>query len=434
MKNETRQPTSQRLEQEARQLDAADPIAHFRNEFYFPETEDGRQEIYLVGNSLGLQPKITRDFVLQELDAWQSRGVRGHFEGDFPWMPYHEFLSETMAGLVGAQPEEVVVMNTLTVNLHLMMATFYRPQGKRNKILIERQAFPSDYYAVESQARWHGLDPAECMVQVEPDEGQNTLSTEKICQAIHSHRETLAMILLPGVQYYTGQVLDMQAITQTAHEFDIPVGFDLAHAAGNIPLQLSDWDVDFACWCTYKYLNSGPGSIGGCFVNSRHSGNPDCFRLAGWWGDDKATRFRMENQFRAIPTAEGWQLSNPPILSAAAVRASLDIFQRVGGMAPLREKSLQLTRFFRDCLEQRLPGQVEILTPAEPAGHGCQLSLQVDLRDIPGKAVFEQLESAGARTDWREPDVIRAAPVPLYNSFQDVFRFVGELARIVDGP
>ena len=432
MKNESRQMLSEQLNQEACQLDAADPLAPFRNEFHFPQTDDGRPEIYLVGNSLGLQPKITREFILQELDSWQTRGVRGHFEGELPWMPYHEFLSETMADLVGAKPEEVVVMNTLTVNLHLMMATFYRPRGDRKQILMERQAFPSDFYAVESQARWHGLDPAECIVQVEPEEGHSTFSTAQVCQAIETHRETLAMILLPGVQYYTGQVIDMQAVTQKAHEFDIPVGFDLAHATGNIPMKLSEWDVDFACWCTYKYLNSGPGSIGGCFVNSRHSSDPSCFRLAGWWGDAKATRFRMENQFRAIPTAEGWQLSNPPILSAAAVRASLEVFRRAGGMQPLREKSLQLTGFFRKCLEQRLPGLVQILTPEQPEGHGCQLSLKVDLRGISGKAVFEQLEWVGARTDWREPDVIRAAPVPLYNSFQDVYQFVEELARIME--
>ena len=430
--NESQHTTALRLENEARQLDAIDPIADFRNEFYFPKTEEGQDEIYFVGNSLGLQPKITREYVLQELDAWQSRGVRGHFQGDFPWLPYHEFLTDTMSEIVGAQSNEVVVMNTLTVNLHLMLASFYRPHGKRNKILLERQAFPSDHYAVESQIKWHGLEPAQCMLLVEPAPGQSTISTEQICERIHQYRDELALILLPGVQYYTGQVFDMQKITEKAREFDVLVGFDLAHAAGNIPLNLSHWDVDFACWCTYKYLNSGPGSIGGCFVNSRHTGNPDCLRLAGWWGHDKASRFRMENRFSPIPTAEGWQLSNPPILSLAAVRASLDVFKRVGGVGRLRQKSVRLTGFFHECLAQLLPGKVQILTPTEPQQRGCQLSLKVDLRDISGKSVFEQLESAGIRTDWREPDVIRAAPVPLYNSYHEVCRFVIELARLLN--
>ena len=424
-------PSALELLDQARQCDAADPIASFREEFYFPQTDAGQDELYFVGNSLGLQPKRTREFVMQELDAWQSLGVRGHFQGDYPWMPYHEFLADGMAQIVGAQADEVVVMNTLTVNLHLMMASFYRPEGKRNRILLERHAFPSDHYAVESQIEWHGLEPAECMVLMEPDEDRETISTERICERIREHRDELAMVLLPGVQYYTGQVFDIQAITETAHEYGIVAGFDLAHAAGNVPLNLSEWGVDFACWCTYKYLNSGPGAVGGCFVNAQHSQNSDCRRLAGWWGHDKESRFKMENRFVPIPTAEGWQLSNPPILSLAAIRASLDVFQRVGGMPKLREKSLKLTGFFGECLDALLADRVQTLTPRDPSSRGCQLSLSIRLRERSGKSVYEQLELAGIRTDWREPNVIRAAPVPLYNSFQDVYRFVDELTRLL---
>ena len=431
--SETEQAMIERLEGEARQRDADDPIASFRNEFHIPCAPEGQEEIYFVGNSLGLQPKITRDYVLQELDAWEMHGVRGHFQGEFPWMPYHEFLTEAMAEVVGAQANEVVVMNTLTVNLHLMMASFYRPEGIRNKILLERQAFPSDHYAVESQIKWHGLDPENCMLFVEPESGGSTITTEQICQTIRQHRDALAVILLPGVQYYTGQVFDMRSITEVAHECGVRVGFDLAHAAGNIPLQLTEWDVDFACWCSYKYLNSGPGSIGGCFVNSRHASDVDFPRLAGWWGHDKASRFMMDNNFLPMATAEGWQLSNPPILSLAAVRASLDIFQRVGGVGVLRQKSVELTGFFEKCLVGLLPEEVQILTPADSRWRGCQLSLQIQLRDILGKTVFDRLEAAGIRTDWREPDVIRAAPVPLYNSYQEVYRFVIELKRLLSG-
>jgi len=363
--------------------------------------------------------------------------VRGHFEDsgseNLPaatagqWLDYHQRLTETMAELVGGQANEVIVMNTLTVNLHLMMATFYRPTSTRNKILIETHAFPSDKNAVESQFALHGFESSECLIEIEPDQGQ-LFTSESICEAIRQNRDSLAMILLPGVQYYTGQVFDMQAIAAVANELEIPIGFDLAHAAGNVAMQLHDWNVDFACWCTYKYLNSGPGSIAGCFIHERHATNVKLPRLAGWWGHDHDSRFQMTGDFNPIATAEGWQLSNPPILSAAAIRASLEVFADVGGMQPLVEKSKRQQTFFRECLSEALGDQVNVISPLHCSG--CQLSLEVKLDGVSGKQIYHQLEKAGIRTDWREPNVIRAAPTPLYNTFEEIWQFVDRLRQI----
>ena len=408
----------------AKKLDNADPLAKMRAEFYLPAA-GGVEEVYFVGNSLGLMPRRVTEYLNEELETWKSLGVRGHFIGERPWVSYHELLTQPMADLVGGQIDEVVMMNTLTVNLHLMMATFYRPDRQRYKILIEDHAFPSDHHAVESQIRWHGLNPQEAMVYVVPEQGQQLLSTEKICSSIQQHADSLALVMLPGVQYYTGQVLDMPKITEKAHQFGIPVGFDLAHAAGNIPLELHKWDVDFAAWCTYKYLNSGPGSLAGCFIHHRHATNTNLIRLAGWWGHDKASRYQMESEFIPIPTAEGWQLSNPPILSLAAIRASLDVFQEAGGMSPLREKSVMMQNFFRDSLEDLLGDRVRIIAPADESG--CQLSMEINLEGIAGSEVYERLNAKNIRTDWREPNVIRAAPTPLYNTFEETWRFVSTL-------
>ncbi len=411
----------------AKRLDANDPLASFRDQFFIPH-ENGNPDVYFVGNSLGLLPRSTESHIKLELERWSNLGVRGHFTDETNWMGYHELLTETMADLVGAKPIEVVTMNTLTVNLHLMMATFYQPTDTRKKILIEGHAFPSDKNAVESQIRLHGYSPVDSLIELRPDEGE-IFSTRHICETILQNRDTLAMILLPGVQYYTGQVFDIETITKVAREFDIPIGFDLAHAAGNIEMRLHDWAPDFACWCTYKYMNSGPGSVAGCFVHERHATNTNLDRLAGWWGHDKATRFKMAGDFAAIPTAEGWQLSNPPILSLAAIRASLDVFKSAGGMGVLNKKSKQQSQFFRDCLTQTLGDRVSPISPADISG--CQLSLEVNLEGVAGKSVHDALESKGIRTDWREPNVIRAAPTPLYNTFEEIWRFVQQLSQIL---
>ncbi|HMP79823.1 MAG TPA: kynureninase [Pirellulaceae bacterium] len=413
----------------ATELDDADPLGGFRDEFFIPQDETGREIVYLVGNSLGLQPKQTPGFIERELDAWRSLGVRAHFTGEFPWMPYHEFLTVPMADIVGALPTEVVVMNSLTVNLHLMLTTFWRPQGRRIRILIEAGAFPSDYIAVESHIRARGFDPADVMIVVDPREGEECLRTDDICQLIDDYHQELALVLLPGVQYYTGQVFDLPRIAAICQRWGITSGVDLAHAAGNIELSLHDWNIDFAVWCTYKYLNSGPGSVGGCFVHDRHASRIDLPRLAGWWGHDKSTRFEMKTEFRAIPTVEGWQLSNPPIISLAAIRSSLDLFQRAGGMQVLTTKSRALTGFLREQLQQRLSEHIAMVTPP---GGGCQLSLRVTSDRIPGRQVKAKLDAAGFETDWREPDVIRAAPVPLYNRFADAAAFVQALEEIFD--
>ena len=415
----------------AKSLDAADPLAFCRDRFWIPDA-DGQSQIYLVGNSLGLQPRSVADVIQEELEKWKRLGVRGHFESERPWMPYHEFLAPTMANIVGALESEVVVMNTLTVNLHLMMATFYQPTKNRNRILIESHAFPSDYQAVESQIKLHGFDPKESIVTIQHGTESELLSDDAICDMIEKNRDSLALVLLPGIQYYTGQLLDMPRITAQAHRFDISVGFDLAHAVGNVPLQLHHWDVDFAVWCNYKYMNSGPGAVGGCFVHRRHATDQSLPRMAGWWGHEKSSRFRMENRFDPIPTAEGWQLSNPPILSLAAILASLQVFEDAGGMEPLRDKSVQLTNYFESLLVDQLGDRVNIITPKIEDQRGCQLSIEVATEGKSGKEIHGKLESAGTDTDWREPNVIRAAPVPLYNTFEDVHRFVSLLKTIMD--
>ena len=404
----------------AQQLDAQDPLRAFRDEFVLPAVND-QADVYFVGNSLGLMPRRTEKFVRRELELWGQLGVRGHFMGEHPWLSYHETVTDSMAAIVGAKPTEVITMNTLTVNLHLMMATFYRPTDRCNKILIEKHAFPSDKNAVESQIRLHGFDPQECLVELEPDEGE-LFSTHQVMETIHRYRETVALILLPGVQYYTGQVFDMEMITSAARQHEILIGFDLAHAAGNVPMDLHEWDVDFACWCSYKYLNSGPGSLAGCFIHERHATDTSLNRLAGWWGHDEKSRFEMSGNFSPIPSAEGWQLSNPPILSLAAVRASLEIFQEAGGIAKLHEKSKTQGEFFRACLADKMGDRVRVISPADVSG--CQLSLVVEMENLDGKKVHHELESSGVRTDWREPNVIRAAPTPLYNTFEEIWKFV----------
>ncbi|WP_395373585.1 kynureninase [Marinicella sp. W31] len=408
----------------AQTLDAADTLAHMRASFHIPKHSDGKDEIYLCGNSLGLQPQRSAEYVQRELNQWQKLGVKGHFSGDYPWMPYHEFLAEPMAELVGAKSSEVVVMNSLTVNLHLMMVSFYQPRLLKQCILIEQHAFPSDHYAAESQLIFHGFDPKEGLMLMRPRSHEATIRTEDILLRIDQHADTLALVLLPGVQYYTGEVLDMKAIVSKAHEYEIKVGLDLAHAVGNIPLELHDWGVDFAVWCSYKYLNSGPGSVAGCFVHERYHDDEMLKRFAGWWGHDKTTRFQMGDEFSPIKSAEGWQLSNPPILSLAAIRGSMDTFREAGGIQPLREKSIRLTGFLRFLLETRLSEQVDILTPSDTEAQGCQLSLEVNSEKRTGKEVFDWLEEQGVTCDWREPNVIRIAPVPLYNTFEDVYRFV----------
>ncbi|MFQ5556765.1 MAG: kynureninase, partial [Acidimicrobiales bacterium] len=390
----------------ARALDAADPLAAMRQRFHVPIGSGGREVIYLVGNSLGLAPRRAARYVADELDRWARLGVSGHFEGEHPWMPYHEELTAPMARVVGARPEEVVVMNSLTVNLHLMMAGFYRPTGDRHRVLIEEHAFPSDHFAVASQIRHHGLDPSECLVTVAPRVGEETLRTADVVDAIRDQGSSLALVLLPGVQYYTGQALAMADVTTAGHEVGAMVGFDLAHAVGNLELDLHDWGPDFAVWCNYKYLNGGPGAVGGCFVHERHLGRADVPRLEGWWGTAKDTRFEMLTEFDPIPTVEAWQLSNPPILAMAALRASLEIFDEVGGMAAVRAKALDQVTYLDYLLDELFADEVECITPRAPDARGGQLSLRLR-NPIDGRAVFRALEADDVACDWRHPDVIR---------------------------
>lgn len=415
----------------AKQLDAADSLKAFRKRFLFPQHE-GSHCIYFTGNSLGLQPETARAALLQELDDWAKWGVEGHFHAKNPWYAYHEMFAEPMSRLVGAHPDEVVAMNGLTTNLHLLMVSFFRPQGKRTRILCEAKAFPSDLYALESQLRHHGLDPDEHLIALEPREGEHTLRTEDVIAAIREAGDTLALTMIGGVNYYTGQVFDIPAITAAAHNVGALAGWDLAHAAGNIILKLHDWKVDFAAWCTYKYLNSGPGSVSGVFVHQRHGHNPEVPRFAGWWGYDKTTRFDMKPGFRPIPGAEGWQLSNAPVFSMAVHKASLDIFDEAG-MPAIRNKSEQLTAFLDFVLQEtaRAVGNAsfEVITPATKEARGAQLSVLVHGA---GKWLFDALTHRGVVVDWREPNVIRMAPAPLYNSFEDVFRFGQILTEVLE--
>lgn len=414
----------------ARSRDAADPLRGFRDEFHLP-LHDGAPQAYFAGNSLGLQPKGARAHVEEVLDKWATEAVEGHFSGQAQWMPYHELVREPLARVVGALPHEVVAMNSLTANLHLMMVSFYRPTRERPMLLMEAGAFPSDRYALESQLRFHGLDPAETLVEVEPDEADGTFSMAAIERAIAVHGPRLAAIVWPGVQYRTGQAFDLQEIARLGHAAGAVVGFDLAHAVGNLPLQLHDSGADFAVWCHYKYMNAGPGAVGGCFVHERHA-RSERPRFAGWWGNDPAVRFRMGPEFNPTPGADGWQLSNPPILGLAPLRASLEQFERAT-MPALRAKSGVLTGYLETLIRDRLPDALQIVTPREPRQRGCQLSLRVVGGRERGRALFEYLGARGVLGDWREPDVIRISPAPLYNTHADVLRFAQTVREWRDG-
>lgn len=415
----------------AQARDAADALRGFRTEFHFPQHE-GRDVLYFTGNSLGLQPKAAADALKQELDDWARFGVEGHFHAKHPWYSYHEELTPSLARLVGGLPEEVVAMNQLTSNLHFLMVSFYRPSGKRKKILTEQRPFPSDTYAFASQIAFHGGDPENDLVEVQPRAGEHTLRTEDIIAQINELGEELALVCFGGVNFYTGQAFDMAAITIAAHAVGAIAGFDLAHAAGNLHLKLHDWNVDFACWCSYKYLNSGPGSVAGAFVHQRHLGK-DLPLFAGWWGHDKAERFKMERTFKPMPTAEAWQVSNAPVFSMAVHRVALEQFDRAG-IANLRIKSEQLTGYLAFIIaevERTTGTRLEVITPSEPDQRGCQLSI---LAHGHGKALFNRITERGVIADWREPNVIRVAPVPLYNSFEDVVRFGQILTDVLSTP
>ena len=401
-------------------LDARDPLAHLRDRFYFPKTKSGEDCVYLSGHSLGLQPKTARSYIEQELQDWAALGVEGHFHARNPWMPYHRLLTRQTADLVGALPSEVVVMNSLTVNLHLMMASFYRPTSQRYKILIEAGAFPSDQYAVKSQIRFHGYNVDTALLELRPRTGESYLRDEDVGATIDREGNSIALILLGGVNYATGQVFDLAEITRAGHRKGCTVAFDLAHAAGNIPLRLHDWAPDFAVWCSYKYLNGGPGCVGGCFVHERHARAAELPRYAGWWGHDESTRFQMGPDFHPMPGADGWQLSNPPIFALAPLRASMEIFSEAG-MERLRAKSILLAQYFDFLLAQHASPRFSVVTPREEKRRGAQLSIRLS---HDGRQICKRLAAEGVIGDWREPDIFRVAAVPLYNSFLDVYRFV----------
>jgi kynureninase len=411
----------------AKQLDRDDPISYLRKEFHIPIDKEGNEWLYFTGNSLGLQPKITKEYIKQELDDWANFGVEGHFEAKNPWISYHEFLTDTMAKIVGAKPIEVVVMNTLTTNLHLLMVSFYQPTKTKYKIVIESDAFPSDRYAVQSQLAFHGFDPDEALIEWKPRAGDVLLQLEDLEAILDAQGDEIALLLIGGVNYYTGQYLDIKKIADLGHAKDCIVGIDLAHGAGNIQPNLHDSSVDFAAWCTYKYLNSGPGSLSGLFVHEKHAHRKDLPRFAGWWNHNKETRFDMRQPFDVMSGAEGWQLSNPPILSMAAIRASLDMFEKVG-MDVLLEKSKKLTGFFEYLVNQIASDSIKIITPSNPNQRGCQLSVQVANAD---KNLHKKLTENNIITDWREPDVIRCAPVPMYTSFEDVYTMVNVLESLL---
>ncbi len=413
-------------------LDAADPLAGFRDEFHLPVGRAGSPQIYLAGNSLGAVPRAAADYVNAELERWARLGVAGHFAGALAWEPYHELLTDSLGRLVGGRPHEVVAMNSLTVNLHLLMVSSYDPTAVRHKILIEDRAFPSDHFAVESQIRQRGHDPAESLMLARPRAGEETLRRDDLLALIAEHGAELALVLLPGVHYYTGQVLPMAEITAAAHDAGARVVFDLAHAVGNVPLALHDWDVDFAAWCSYKYLNGGPGGVGGAFVHERHVGDRSLPKFLGWWGQRPDIRFEMDTVFEPIGTVESWQLSNPPILAMAALRASLDTFDRAGGMAPLRAKSQRQIEYLDFLLAEVIGDRVASMTPTALTERGCQYALRIRMPGVDGRAVHQALQDADVACDWRSPDVIRVAPVPLYNSFTDIHRFVNILDRVLD--
>jgi kynureninase len=411
----------------AKELDANDELSLFRDKFIIPKRDD-KEQIYFLGNSLGLQPASTSEYIQQILDQWASHGVEGFFDRENPWLRYHDQLIKTLSMIVGALPHEVVVMNQLTVNLHLMMVSFYQPAGRRNKILCEAKAFPSDQYMFETHLKHLGLDPDDVMIEVSPRNGEHVVRTEDILATIRQHKDELALVLLGGVNYYTGQLFDLKEITTAAHGAGSIAGYDLAHAAGNVALSLHDWNVDFACWCSYKYLNSGPGAIAGVYIHERFHNDPPLHRFGGWWGYQKETRFNMEKGFQPIESAEGWQLSTPSMILYACHKASLDIFEEAG-IEKLINKGMELSEYLLFILntinrdsDEKL---IEILTPQEKSERGCQVSMLMLKK---GKSIFEGLSNQGVFADWREPNVIRIAPVPLYNRFEEVWRF-GEIVR-----
>jgi kynureninase len=414
----------------AKQLDQQDKLRHFRDQFHIPAV-NGKESVYFNGNSLGLQPKKAKDYINQELEDWAQLGVEGHVHARNPWMEYHEQFSDKLSQIIGCLNEEVVAMSQLTINLHLLMVSFYRPTKERYKIICEAKAFPSDQYALESQVKFHGFDPAEAIVEITQREGEYIIRNEDILAAIEEHKDSLALVMIGGVNYYTGQVFDMRAITTAAHNAGAYAGFDLAHAAGNIPLQLHNWKVDFACWCSYKYLNSSPGGVAGIYIHQDHITNKELPRFAGWWGHDKGSRFTMGKDFNPTPTAEGWQLSNTMVLLMAAHKASLEIFDEAG-FENLVEKSKNLSEYLLFILDDINKGQVQniiqIITPRGENEKGCQVSMLMLER---GKEIFNELRSRGVITDWREPNVIRIAPVPLYNSFEDIWKFGNIIATLI---
>jgi len=409
----------------AQEQDQTDILFPFRERFLFPQ-HNGRDVHYFCGNSLGLQPKSVSYLMQQELDDWAKYGVEGHFEARNPWFSYHHLFSERLAKIVGAGKDEVVATNTLTVNLHLLMISFYRPEGARYKIIMEAGAFPSDMYAVETQVRMYGYEPENAIIEIKPREGAHIIEEADILEAIEQHGNTVALVMFGGVNYYTGQFFDLKKITEAAHRVGAYAGYDLAHAVGNIPLQLHDWNVDFACWCSYKYLNSGPGGVGGVYVHEHHCNNPKIFRLGGWWGNDEKTRFKMEKGFIPQKNAGSWQMSNAPVFNMVAHNASLDIFEKAG-MKALREKSERMTAYLEYLLKQITHLSFEIITPTEPHRRGAQLSM---LFGDKGREVFNALTENGVVADWREPNVIRIAPVPLYNTFEDCYKFYEILTGI----
>ena len=418
----------------ANQLDAEDPLRQVRDKFHLPLGKDGKPLIYFAGNSLGLMPKSARQVVDQELDDWAELGVDAHLEAKTPWYSYHETLRKPTARLIGAKPVEVICMNSLTVNLHLMMATFYRPTKSRFKILMEDPAFPSDTYAIKTQIVHHGFDPKDALILASPRKGEFTVRTDDIVDLIKQNADQLAVVVIAGVNFFTGQLFDIPTITKAAQKHGITVGVDLAHAIGNVPLSLHDWDVDFAVWCSYKYLNAGPGAVAGAYVHERHATNTKLPRLAGWFGNDPNTRFRLhlEPEFIPVPSADSWQISNPPIFSMAPLRASLSIFDEAGGIEALRAKSIKLTGYLEFLLHRagakgqsnagaaRTSDRFAMITPGETDARGCQLSI---LAQEHPKELFNKLQAAGVKCDFREPNVIRVAPTPLYNTFHEVWRF-----------
>lgn len=410
-------------------MDKADPLRSFRKEFYIPKV-NGKDSIYLCGNSLGLQPRAVEQHVMTEIEDWRKYGVEGHLHARNPWLYYHHLFTKPLSNLVGAKKDEVVCMNNLTVNLNIMMVSFYRPSGSKTKIVIEGSAFPSDYYAVEQQIRFHGLKAEDNIIELLPRKGEATLRTEDILATFTKHKDEIALVLLGGVNYYTGQFFDIKAISDCCQKNKLILGLDLAHAIGNVELKLHDWNIDFATWCSYKYLNSGPGGVSGVFVHNKYANRPDLPRFAGWWGNAEKTRFKMEKHYVPQEGAAGWQMSNAPVMNMAAHKASLELFEKAG-IKNLRKKSLLLTGYLEFLLRSQvshLTSQVSVITPTDPKARGCQLSLQTKAN---GKKIFDKLTKAGIIADWREPDVIRIAPVPLYNSYEDVWRFASILAASI---